>query len=260
MDTGTVPPEISGMPAAVPATPAARPLEPTQPFGQAPVPVPFWPKGTEQFLRLALPVLGLVALLALMAWGLTTVVSSLQVHRQRAQSAQYTRQGTEALNQGNYTDAAQAYGRAAAAAPPNSTEARAAQAGQSQAYSSQGEAAVHANNLSAAADAYENAVNTDSSNAEAANNLGNVRWQLGDVPGALDAWQKAQSDPNSAAGTQARTSAVQHCTDLAQAAAATGDMTHARDYWQKIIEIDPGSDEAFRAEQNISRTDGSGAH
>ena len=274
LDTGTVPPEISGMPAALPvgAKAYAPATEPTQAFGGAQAfsapqaaPGPAAPRrllsnDAERALRLALPVLGLLALLALIAWGISTVVSSLEAHRQREQSAQLTTQGAASLSQGRYTDAARAYSQAAAAAPPNSPEAQSALSGQSKAYSGQGEAAIRANNLSAAVDAYKNALSLDSRNAEAANNLGNVRWQLGDISGALDAWEKAsQSDPSGAAGTEARASAVHHCTELAQAAANSGNLPQARTYWQRVIELDPGSDDAFRAEQSISRTD-SGAH
>ena len=258
LDTGTVPPEISGMPAAVSPLGRSQP-ERTEALGTlTPSSAPSRPSSdtAARAMRFALPVLALLALLALIGWGLYTVTVSLATHRQRAQAVQLTHQGADALHQGNYSAAATAYSQAAAAAPPGSHEAQSALSGQSAAYSGQGEAAIHANNLSAAADAYQNAVSLDSKNAAAANNLGNVRWQLGDATGALDAWGKAASaDPTGPAGTQARATAVQHAMDLAQAASNAGNSTLARTYWQKVTEIDPGSDEAFRAEQNISRTD-----
>ena len=259
LDTGTVPPEISGMPAPAAAWPGTA-VEPTHAYGQPPPPAPsrLLPQNVEQAFRFALPLLGLLALLALIAWGLHTVVTSLQTHRQQAQSVQLTRQGADALHQGDYSGAARAYAQAAAAAPPNSPQAQTALSGQSQAYAGQGQSALHANNLSAAADAYQNAVSLDSRNAAAQDNLGNVRWQLGDAAGALDAWEKAaQSDPTSAAGADARSNAVRHGMELAQTAAAAGNLAQARNYWQRVTEIDPGSDDAFRAEQNISRTDSS---
>ena len=254
LDTGTTPPEISGMPAAVPARAYEAP-EPPPAFSTAPRrPLS---SDAERVLRLVLPLLALLALLALIGWGIAAVVGSLQTHRQRTAATQLVHQGAAALNQKNYADAARAYAQAASAAPPNSPEAQSALSGQSQAYNGQGEAALHANNYAAAADAYQNAVSLDSRNAAAANNLGNVRWQLNDIPGALDAWGKAaQADPTGPAGTAARASAVGHCMALAQAAASSGSSAQARDYWQRVIQIDPGSDAAFQAEQNISRTDG----
>ncbi len=247
LDTGTTPPEISGMPVSG----AAQAYEPTQAFEKPPAPPP--PSSAGRALRFALPLLALLALLALIGWGIETVVGSLQAHRQRTEAVQLVGRGAEALHQKDYTDAARVYAQAAAAAPPNSPEAHSAEAGQSQAYAGQGEAAIHANNYAAAADAYKNAVSLDSRNAAAANNLGNIDWQLGDTAGALDAWEKAaQADPTGEAGTQARGVAVRHCMDLAQAAQSSGNLTQARSYWQKVTEIDPGSDDAFRAEQMIS--------
>ncbi len=259
LDTGTVPPEISGMPAAV--SPRMQ-MERTEALGTlTPASAPGRPASdtAARALRFALPVVALVALLALIGWGLYTVTASLQTRKQQVEAAELTHQGADALHHGKYADAARAYGQAAVAAPPGSHEAQSALSGQSAAYSGQGEAALHADNLSAAADAYQNAVSLDSKNAEAANNLGNIDWQLGNAEGALDAWSKAASaDPTGPAGTQARATAVQHAMDLAQAASNAGNAPLARTYWQKVTEIDPGSDEAFHAEQNISRTDSAG--
>ena len=253
LDTGTVPPEISGMPAPLPA---ALNLKPAPPVRTAPVLAkPIVSEEMLRVLRFALPVVALFALLVLISWGLYTVATSLQVHQQRVQSAQFTHQGEDALHQGKYPDAARAYARAALAAPAGSREAIAAVSGQSAAYNGEGQTALRANNLSGAADAYQNAVDLDAHNAEAANNLGNVQWQLGDTVGALEAWRKAVlADPSSPAGVQAQTSAVQHAMALAQTAANAGNLPAARTYWQKVTEIAPGSDEAFRAEQSISRT------
>jgi len=258
LDTGTVPPEISGMPAPFPLSqaPASQSLEPTQALRPAVVPAkPVVSEEALRVLRFALPVVALFALLVLISWGLYTVTTSLQVHQQRVQSAQLTHQGEDALHQGRYPEAARAYARAAATAPPGSREAASAISGQSAAYNGEGQAALRSNNLSGAADAYQNAVDLDAHNAEAANSLGNVRWQLGDTAGALEAWRKAVlTDPTSPAGTAAQASAVQHAMALAQAAANAGNLPAARTYWQKVTEIAPGSDEAFRAEQSISRT------
>ena len=81
-------------------------------------------------LRFALPVVALIALLAVIGWGLYTVAASLQTHKQRVEAAQLTHQGADALHQGNYADAARAYGQAAVAAPPGSHESHSALSGQ----------------------------------------------------------------------------------------------------------------------------------
>ncbi len=167
-----------------------------------------------------------------------------------------THQAADALRQGNYSAAVQTYAQAGALAPPNSDEAASARAGQSQAFTAQGLDAAHANNLQAAQAAYLSAVQVNASNAAAWDNLGNVYWQQGDTPHALDAWEKAAAaDPGSAYGKEAQQNAVRHYMDLAQGAAGSGNITQARIYWQKVTQIDPGSDDAFKAEQNISRTE-----
>ena len=286
MDTGTVPAEISGTPVAPPiaastysspppssgafapnppamGTPASpSQIEPTQAM---PAPASAQAEasyerprrsGPERFLALALPLLGLLALLALIVWGVLSVVSSLRAHARRAEAGQLVQQAASSLQSGNYTAAAETYARAGAVAPPNSDEAVRARAGASLAYTTVGQTAARANNLPLAQASYQAATQYNPGNAAALDNLGSMDWQAGRTAEALDSWEKAvQADPTSAAGLEARRSAVGHYKDMAQAAAAQGDMTQARTDWQKITQIDPGSDDAFQAEQSISRTD-----
>ena len=318
LDTGTVPAEISGIPASLPTPgqPGSGPLPSAQslpgytpppadsgfaqtqalPAAAFPVPPPTYaassstssssaavtpppfmveapaaavqeavrparrlPPAAEKFVSLALPIVGVVALLALLLWGIRTVVVSLQSHNRRVESGQFIRQATDALRRGNYAEANKDYAQAQAIAPAGSDEAKSALEGQSQAYTALGLNAAHANDLSGAQAAYQKAVDLNSRNAAAWDNLGNIRWQAGDTPRALDAWDKAvQADPTSVSGTEARQNAVRHYMDLAQSAAGSGGVAQAREYWQKVTEIDPGSDEAFKAQQALSRTTNSG--
>jgi Tfp pilus assembly protein PilF len=281
MNTGTVPPEISGLPAAIPPAPFASFPSPSSPAPSSTTPVwnptqvfatstftsilpasasaapgrrlsPAW----EKFLSLGLPLLGLLALLALIGWGLQTVIVSLQAHQRRSQAEHLSAEAASALRQGDYSDAASRYAQAASAAPPSSPEATRALAGQSQAYAAQGQDAARTNNLPLAAEAYGSAVAIDATNASAWNSLGNTLWQQGDIPSALDAWEKAVvASPTSDVGKEASQSAVGHCMDLAQSAASAGNAAQARNYWQRVIQIDPGSDEAVQAAQNINRTE-----
>lgn len=187
------------------------------------------------------------------------MVISLQAHNRRVQAGQFVRQATDALRHGNYAEANKDYVRAEAVAPANSSEAVHAREGQSQAYTALGLNAAHSNDLQAAQESYQKAVDLNNRNAAAWDNLGNVRWQVGDALRALDAWEKAvQADPTSVSGTEAKQNAVRHYMDLAQSATNTGALTQARSYWQKVTQIDPGSDDAFKAQQNISRTDPTG--
>lgn len=278
LETGTVPAEISGMPVAAPTTAAslfagASPAgaqaysSQTEPTQAIPVPVSA-PNGTgqaapyqrprrtglERFLSLALPILGLIALLVLIAWGIVSVVSSLRVHAKRTEAGQLVRQASGSLHSGNYTAAAETYARAGQVAPTDSDEAARARLGQSQAYTAQGRDAARANNLPPAQASYQTAAQYNPANAAALNDLGNVNWQAGKASEALDAWEKAvQADPAGAAGQEARRNAVGHYKDMAQAAAGAGRIEEARTDWLKITQIDPGSDDAFQAEQSISR-------
>jgi len=269
LDTGTVPPEISGMPVASPtaAMPAFDPSssassspslsgaqaysaqnEPTQALPR-PASGPAWaahdrPRraGAARLLNLALSLLGLLALLALIAWGIVSVVSSLHAHAKSAEAGTLLPPPPGSLPSDPYV--ATAYARPA---PALSDEAaRAVRPGILP--------AVLPPASSPAAGRYNPA------NAAALNDQGNAAWQAGRASEALDAWEKAaQADPTGAAGAEARRSAVGRYKDMAQEAATKGDMAQARTDWQKITEIDPGSDDALQAEQSISRPDPSGS-
>ena len=265
LDTGVVPPEISGMPALSSPLPADAPqtqvMAPAGAPGTTPAP-PARPRprrlssSMERTLNTALPILGLIALLLLIAWGISAVITSLRAHSRRVQAGQLAAKAEDALHQGDYQAAANTYAAAGALAPAGSKEAVIARDGQSEAFTEKGSAAVSANNLRDAQAAYQAALDLNAHNAAAANDLGNVLWQQGKTPDALDAWQKAaEADPTGVAGREAQTNAVQHLMDLAQGAANSGQVAQARLYWQRVTQIDPGSDDAFRAMQNISRTE-----
>ena len=274
LETGTVPPEISGMPVSPsPAPTAAAPFpsaaqaypsaaQTASPPAVLPTAFPEQKRslpfgtGSEKILRLALPILGLIALLLLIAWGISSVISTLHAHAKSVEASHLVQQAATSLNQGRYTEAAQTYNQAVSVAPANSEEAARAKTGQSLAYTAQGKQAAQANDLPAARNAYQSAVEYNPSNAAALDNLGNINWQSGKVPEALDAWERAaQADPTSASGKEAQANAVRHYKEMAQVAAGQGNMAEARTDWQKITQIDPGSDDAFQAVQNISRAD-----
>ena len=286
LETGTVPSEISGMPVASPtaapsgfAGPSSSGAQSYPPQGYTPQPYPSQTEPTqaiplppsvqaeiaaqerprrsaaERLLYLALPILGLLALLVLIAWGIASVISSLKNHTKSAQAGQLVRQASSSPEASKYAAAADTYARAGAVAPPNSAEAARALAGQSQADTVKGAEAVRTNNLPLAKESYQAAAQYDPANAAALNNLGNINWQSGRTAEALDSWEKAaQADPTGVTGQEARRNAVGHYKDMAQEAVAKGDISQARTDWQKITQIDPGSDDAFQAEQSISRT------
>ncbi len=281
LETGTVPANISGMPVAAPSSLSSGPAssapaasgpsasnssasnssasapssggaqsyssqtEPTQaiplpPSSQAAPYVRPRRAPAERFLSLALPLLGLLALLALIVWGIAHVVSALRDHTKRTEAGPLAPPAPGSVYTGSYTTTACARdGR------PSPTPSA------SPADMVPGHGALPLAPASYPASSPYNPVG-----AAALNSQGNTAWQAGRVSEALDAWAKAaQADPAGAAGSEARRSAVGHYKDMAQGAATKGDMAQARTDWQKITEIDPGSDDAFLAEQSISRAD-----
>ena len=77
------------------------------------------------------------------------------------------------------------------------------------------------------------------------------------IASALDAWEKAaQADPTGPAGRRpAGTPWASYDGHGPGGGRLRATWRRRATYWQKITQIDPGSDEAFQAEQNISRTD-----
>jgi len=259
LDTGTVPPEISGMPVAAPfpapgagAQVYAEQIEPTQAIPPPAAVVQEreaeaardrqWRRsGPERLAALVLPALGLLALLALIVWGILSVVASLQAHAKRADAGPLVRPARAPSPSDAYV--------ASAPPPPLSVSTPAAP------LPAPGPATAGA----LAATPYTGGARYDAAGAAALNAQANASWQAGHATEALDAWEKAaQADPTGAAGAEARRTAVGHYKDMAQQAASSGDAASARTDWQKITQIDPGSDEAVEAARNIGGPPGVG--
>ena len=253
LETGTVPPEISGLPVAAPIAPAAQiyadQFEPTQAIPPPPAVVKQreseaardrqWRRsGLERFTGLVLPVLGLLALLALIVWGILSVVNSL-AHIKHADAGALVRPTRIASPSDAYV--------ASAPSPPLSVSTPAAPLTPS--------AAPSAPAGALAGTSYVSGARYDAAGAAALNAQANASWSSGRTREALDAWERAaQADPTSPAAAEARRAAAGHYQEMAQAAAAAGNVDLARTDWQKITQIDPGSDEAFRAAQSIGGT------
>ena len=253
LETGTVPPEISGLPVAAPIAPAAQiyadQFEPTQAIPLPPAMVKQreseaardrqWRRsGLERFTGLVLPVLGLLALLALIIWGILSVVNSL-AHIKHADAGALVRPTRIASPSDAYV--------ASAPSPPLSVSTPAAPLTPS--------AAPSAPAGALAGTSYVSGARYDAAGAAALNAQANASWSSGRTREALDAWERAaQADPTSPAAAEARRAAAGHYQEMAQAAAAAGNVDLARTDWQKITQIDPGSDEAFRAAQSIGGT------
>ncbi len=270
LDTGRVPAHVSGMPALPEgaAAPTASPAAAAPPVAlEAPQALP-GPEAkprraarrvspaAEKLLRTALPALALLLALALLAWGVTSIVRALVAHSHRLRAATLSQEAADALGHGNYPLAAGFYAQAASLAPPGSDEAARARAGQSRAYTSLGQEDARTGSPRAAQDAYRTAAQLDEHNADAWDRLGDLQWQGGETFLALDSWERAaHADPASAPGREGEGSAVRHEMDLAQSASTAGRIKDARDLWQRVSALAPGSNEAFKAAQNLSRTE-----
>ncbi len=267
LETGSVPPEISGMPAPSPLASATTP--PRTPAGLEPTQALHAPPDTsarraqrltalqKKLLAQTLPVLALLVLLGLAAWGLRTIIVSVAAHNRRVQAETLIKQAADDLAVGRASEAGTLYARAAVTAPAGTTEADRAVQGQSQAQTAQGLALAQKGDLPGAGRLLEDAVLLNRSNAAAWNALGGVRWQRGDSSGALTAWEGAvRADPDSVSGREAQQNMVHHAMDMAQSAADGHHLPEARQLWQRVQTLFPGSDAAFRASQNLSRTAG----
>ena len=272
LDTGSVPPEISGMPvsplnSSPPGTSAPRVsagLEPTQALHTSPEPSPRRARrltaSQEKMMAQAVPLLALLLLLGLAAWGLRTIVVSVASHNRRVQAQALSQKAADALAKGRAAEAGKLYGQAAALAPVGTAESDQAVQGESSARAALGLAAARTGDLSGANQALEDAVLLNRHNVAAWNALGGIRWQRGDGQAALDAWESAvQADPDSVSGREARQNFVSHAMSLAQSDANAHNLPDARRLWQRVLTISPGSDDAQHASQNLSRTGSSDA-
>ncbi len=206
-------------------------------------------------LSFALSVIGLLALLALVLWGISKAFHAYQSRNRRVAATQLYQNANQAFVSGNYAAATNGYQAALSTAPPDTEEAAQARVGLSKTATVQGLKDEQAHDATGATASYEKAVALDAQNAAALTNLGNLRWQQGDQTGALDAWQSAaKADPMGESGKQARQSASQRGMDLARQARDAGNLPAARVLWQKVIDVDPGSPEAFEAQNSLNNS------
>ncbi|MDQ2799654.1 MAG: serine/threonine protein kinase [Armatimonadota bacterium] len=227
LETGTVPPEISGMPVASPTAaqtypaypPSSSQAEPTQAVSRNISAQPgqrqgrYVQAGLEKFFSLALPIMGLIALLLLIVWGIIHVVSALQPHHAENTPttpavAALVRPDDGAARPVTLTPDPLAVGLAHSAVPT----------------------AV---------------VRPDSSAPPPASSTASASTGPATPPPPLTPAPPAPSD-----------SAIQEAVrrDMAegQAAIDRGDDVQAREAWSRVIQRSPGSDEAFQAQQYIS--------
>jgi serine/threonine-protein kinase len=288
LNTGSVPPEISGIPAFGPQQPGyapptygAPPQAPYQPqpgqqpypqqptgYSQQPTNYPPPQYQTGQFppqqqqsgmspdmrrrIGLIATILGIALLLGLLFWAVSTAVQKVSLRSQKAYALKLYQDGRDAFDKQDYTAAETSY-QAARNVLPDSPEAALATKGLAAVYVARGLEAQQHNDPPTALTNYNEALRYDRTNAAAWDYLGNVKSDQGDPTTAIQAWQNAiQYDRSGTYGADARHNSALAFNNLAQRALTNNDISTTRQYWQKAAQIDPGSDAANRALANLS--------
>jgi len=264
MNTGTVPAEISGIPAMQQAAPQYYPQQ--TPQQQQPNPYATnYPnsfqqpqqqsgRSSEMGKKMGLYALigGIAILILLIVLAIVYVSKIKDRDASVGQATGFYTQASADYSNGNYAQASKLYEQAKISAP-NTDIAQKAVTGLSDIATTQGNTAAQNSDPATAQEDYKKAIAIDSKNALAYDNLGNLQMQQGDKSGALQSWESAiDADRLSAEGKDAQ----QHASDLlmqnAQLASTGGDINTARTDWQQVIHLAPGSDDALKAQTMIN--------
>lgn len=277
LNTGTVPPEVSGIPAFGPGN---------SQYGQAPqhnyppqqgyqqggygqqYPQQGYPQNytnapmqqnqngmrpeTKDTMRLVGLILLVVVALGLVVWACGFALHRSQTRVAQETAAVYLQQAATAFNNQNYDEAGRDY-EAARNVLPGSPEANRATLGLSQVEAARAEIADRAGSYTAAENSYTRALQLDPKNAAAYSGLGNLMNELHNPQEALREWGHAiDNDPHGSFGSQAKHNSALVYLQLAQDSQTAGDASRARDYWQRAAAVDPGSSEAQTAILNLN--------
>lgn len=267
MNTGTVPPEISGIPAFAPGqarygapTNQGYPPPPQQPGRPYPTQYPGYSPDnrqggmsseTKNIVVLALSVAGILILLGLIIWGLSVAFDRRGAAHTSSNSQALYQQGAAAFNNGDFATAGAKYDQAMRAAPQTPDADRAA-LGLSMVEAHRGMETAKTGDLDGAAAAYQHAIDLDPKNAAAYDGMGDLKAARHDTAGAVQSWEAAiQANGQDSYGIQARHSASAAYADMGDILSATN-PAEARADWQKAVNLDPGGDAAARAGKNLS--------
>jgi serine/threonine-protein kinase len=258
LNTGTVPPEISGIPAMQQPPPQYYPQQPANPYAtnypnSLPPQQQQQGKSSEMGNQMKMiAIIGLIVIVILgLIWAIITVTKSHSASNGPGMTLY--RQANADYQSGNYEEATKLYAQAKVADPENTDLAQKSITGLSDVATQQGNAAAQKNDIVAAQEDYKKAIQIDSKNALAYDNLGNLQIQQGDKEGALQSWQASiDADRYSDAAKDAQKNAANLLMDTAKQASAGGDINTARSDWQKVVKIAPGSDQALQAQTYIN--------
>lgn len=265
MNTGTVPSEISGIPAMQQAPPQyypqapqnvqqpANPYTTNYPNYQAPQQKqPGLSADMRNKMGMLIPILLIVIIVLLVVVAIAFFKSGNSRSSSLGRASTLFTQANSEYTNGQFEQAAALYQQAKEAAPETDMAGKATTA-LSNVSDAEGNKAAQSNDIDAAQADYKKAIAIDNRNAFAYDNLGNLQYRQGDKQEALQSWYAAaDADRYSPAAADARRNATDLLMEMADTATASGDTSTARIDWQKVVQLDPGSDDGYRAQSKIN--------
>ncbi len=201
----------------------------------------------------------IVVIIFLLVWGVTSAFRSYQDDAKQRAAYQMESRAQRALGAGDLGTAGTDYQQAQQTAPAGSPAAQQAAQGLASVQIARGQQYQRQNDPADAQAAYQQALAADSHSAQADDALGNAMAPQ-NPQGAVQYYEQAsRADPTSPFAADARANADQIYQTLAQQAQQNNDIGQARDYWQKIVAIDPGTPAAANAQAQIDASAGTPA-
>ena len=231
-------------PAPSPNLPPPRPLPP---------PGPLMTPGEAAGLRAFFITLILAAAVLLAIWGINAAYENYKIQGNDARAAEYFNSGTAHYNAGRYDQAIEEYQRALSTDLSERLKAETRRA-IGACYVGKGQSAIQAGNFASAAESLRRALEFQPDSGNAYYLLGVVSMRQGQLTPAIRYYEQAVSlDPGSDGGRRAAGALQEYYWNRAAQYSAYGKTADAMDCWKKIVEIDPSTNLAFRAQAELER-------
>ncbi len=235
-------------PAPSPNLPPPRPLPPPPP-----PPGPFMTPGEAAGLRAFFVTVILAAAVLLAIWGINAAYENYKIQGNDARAAEYFNSGTAHYNAGRYDQAIEEYQRALSTDLSERLKAEARRA-IGACYVGKGQNAIQAGNFASAAQSLGRALDFHPESGNAYYLLGVVSMRQGQLTPAIRCYEQAVSlDPESDGGRKAAGALQEYYWNRAAQYSAYGRTGGAMDCWKKIVEIDPSTNLALRAQAELER-------
>jgi uncharacterized protein HemY len=231
-------------PAPSPNLPPPRPLPP---------PGPLVTPGGAAGLRVFFITVILAAAVLLAIWGINAAYENYKIQGNDARAAEYFNSGTAHYNAGRYDQAIEDYQRALSMDLSERLKAETRRA-IGACYVGKGQNAIQAGNFASAAQSLRRALEFQPDSGNAYYLLGVISMRQGQLALAIHYYEQAVSlDPGSDGGRKAAGALQEYYWNRAAQYSAYGRMGEAMDCWKKIVEIDPSTNLAFRAQHELER-------